>query len=117
MSFDLDGRSFRPVENSEGGRVSSDTIFRFQQSGPFFRADYAGPSVMDGHLIGTIIGEGRAVLLYHSRSVDGMLEAGEADAHFGRDESGLITIAMDWQWLNGSRKSGESYYREIEDGE
>jgi len=102
QTIDLDGRTFSPVRNSEAGRVSSDAVFRFQQSGAAFTAQYSGEGFSDGHLIGCMTASDKADLIYHCRAADGGLEAGEAKADFSVDDDGNITIDMSWRWLNGS---------------
>ncbi len=111
--INLDGKQFSPRKNSEGGRVSSDAVFIFQQSGKNFTAEYSGSGFYDGHLIGTFRTETIADLIYHSRAEDGSLEAGQAQAQFSKTKSGQITIKMDWAWLNGNLKTGQSFYEEI----
>ena len=112
MSFNLDGRRFSPMKNSDAGRLASDAVFTFGQSGKNFTAVYSGAGFSDGHLIGTMTGKTSANLIYHCRADTGELEAGEASASFELKD-GRITISMTWQWLNGSKKSGTSYYEEI----
>lgn len=113
MSLNLDGRRFRPVSNSEGGRVQSDAVFIFSQTGSAFSAVYSGSGFTDGHLIGKMSEGQTAQLLYHSRASDGTLEAGEAQAQFIVSESAPIRIEMAWRWLNGSEDNGTSTYEEI----
>ena len=114
MTYDLDGRKFRPVRNSQGGRVASDAVFNFSQAGSSFLATYQGEGFSDGHLIGEMSGEDIGRLIYHCRAADGSLEAGEAEARFSTSETGNIEIAMKWQWLNGTKASGVSRYEEIQ---
>lgn len=112
--FDLDGRRFSPVTNSEGGRVKSDAIFDYSQKGSEFEAAYSGEGFSDGHLIGRFTSIDQADLVYHCREdATHLLEVGEAIATFSRDKEGRINIHMDWRWLNGSKASGQSHYREI----
>lgn len=110
--INLDGRRFSPVSNSEHGRVTSNAVFEFFQTGNAFSASYKGPGLSDGHLIGTMDQNSCGDLVYHSRALDGSLEAGAALAVFVQTPDG-ITIDMNWRWLNGSTKSGKSHYREI----
>ena len=111
--INLHGKKFSPKRNSEGGRVASDAVFTFEQSGNNFSAVYSGAGFSDGHLIGAFENDNTARLIYHSRAESGALEAGEAKAIFSRMPDGRLTIAMDWTWLNGSRASGQSFYEEI----
>ena len=113
MILDLDGRRFRPVANSEGGRVQSDAVFTFSQTDNTFSATYSGAGFTDGHLIGNMRDDQTAQLVYHCRASDGALEAGEAQAQFIVSESAPIRIEMAWRWLNGSEENGTSTYEEI----
>lgn len=112
MTIDLNGKHFSPIQNSEHGRVTSETKFIFQQIGTDFTAQYMGANVTDGHIIGKFTDIHSGELIYHSRSSDGKLEAGDAIAAFKKNEDGLIEIEMQWTWLNHSKKSGTSYYLE-----
>ena len=112
MSINLDGRHFTPIQNSKHGRVGSETTFIFQQSGKDFTASYIGNTVSDGHIIGKFTDSHSAQLIYHSRSSEGKLEAGEALASFKENEDKLLEIEMEWSWLNHSKKSGTSQYLE-----
>ena len=111
--FNLDGRIFQPVVNSDGGSVTSGTVFHFTQSGPNFTARYSGAGVTDGHLIGCFHDDTNAELIYHARTDNGSLDAGEAKAQFQKNENGMLSIEMSWRWLNGTRQSGTSEYIEI----
>lgn len=111
--INLDGKRFSPIKNSGGGRVASNTVFDFTQTGKSFSAHYHGGGVTDGHLIGTFTEDLIAELVYHSRSSDGELEAGQARAVFSNNQNGKLSIDMDWQWMNGSLASGQSRYEEL----
>ncbi|WP_371396994.1 hypothetical protein [Fretibacter rubidus] len=116
--INLDGRTFTPRSNSEGGRVQNGTLFIYEQSGIDFIANYSGHGVSHGHIIGKMTGPVTADIVYHSRSQDGALEAGQATVEFKNDDSQGLTMHMNWQWLNrsnagGSKIGGTSLYKEI----
>lgn len=111
--INLDGKRFSPIQNSDAGRVANDAIFTFTQTNQLFSAVYIGKGFSDGHLIGNFTSPSTAELIYHSRSENGALEAGQATAKFKRGENEKWTIAMDWQWLNGSKETGKSLYGEL----
>ena len=113
MTKNLDGRVFRPIKNSDGGRVDGNTLFQFTQTDQNVTATYEGPGVTDGHLIGRFLDEANMALLYHSRSETGDLEAGEAVAKVGQDGDGRLTLSMNWTWLNGTKTAGTSNYVEV----
>lgn len=52
----LDGRTLVGVANTEGGEVSCDTPFKFEQEGKRIYAHYSGGDIIDGHLVGTFDG-------------------------------------------------------------
>lgn len=111
--FDLNGRRFSPVRNSATGRVTSESVFEYQQTGDEFTAVYYGEGFTDGHLIGCFTSSDKADLIYHCRGPKGELEIGEAKASFSRNDTGKIVIKMDWRWLNLTQESGTSEYEEV----
>lgn len=113
MTFNLNGRKFSPIANSEGGRVDETTLFTFSQIGRNFSAIYTGANVSDGHLIGRFQEDAKITLLYHSRAKTGELEAGSAVADVTRTPNGKLTLDMQWEWLNASQKTGRSKYLEV----
>lgn len=112
-TFNLENKRFSPVVNSEGGRVSSGAVFVFTQTGDKLSAVYSGGGVSDGHIIGRMTSQSTAVLLYHSRAKDGSLEAGQADVIIHMTADDKLAMEMNWTWLNGSKASGTSRYKEI----
>ena len=113
VPISLDGKRFSPIQNSKSGRVSSDAVFVFKQSGIDFSATYSGEGFSDGHLIGRFKSEHIATLVYHCRASEGILEAGTAEAVFSLNGDDKLTIKMNWRWLNGNQASGHSEYREL----
>lgn len=111
--INLEGKKFSPLKNSEGGRVASDAVFIFTQTDDAFTATYSGEGFSDGHLIGKMIGDMEASLIYHCRAKDGSLEAGEANASFKTNADNTLTISMNWRWMNGTQQTGTSLYGEI----
>ena len=111
--YNLNGLVFSPVQNSEHGTVAATTVFKFKQLGKQISAIYSGGDVVDGHIIGQFISNDKAALLYHNVTKSGDLQAGEAEAIFAMLPDKRLTIHMNWQWLNGDKSNGISYYEEI----
>lgn len=111
--INLDGRKFTPLSNSKSGRVQNGAVFIYEQSGTNFTARYSGKGVSHGHIIGKMTGPKTAEIVYHSRSKDGALEAGQAIVEFKNEGAHGLTMHMNWQWLNGTKDSGTSLYGEI----
>ncbi|WP_136466533.1 hypothetical protein [Flagellimonas onchidii] len=111
--FDFNNKTFSLLENSENGKVSSDTIFRYRQEGNLVTADYEGGTIRYGKIIAKL-DEDKLEMLYQCLTEDGELKAGKAEAHIRMDENNKIRLLLDWQWLNDSTKKGTSEYVEVE---
>lgn len=111
--FNLDGRTFCPVQNSASGTVTDATKFRFQQTGENITADYEGGEIETGHIVGKFTTPDTAELIYHCLTNAGEMKAGQAQARFAINDAGSLTIDMQWQWLNGDKSAGTSHYEEI----
>lgn len=48
MKYDLEGKTFRSVTNTDNGEVGADTIFHYHQSGNVVSAEYKGGSIVVG---------------------------------------------------------------------
>ncbi len=46
MKFNLDGKIFQSIENTENGEVSSETLFHYHQDGEIVSADYSGGNII-----------------------------------------------------------------------
>jgi hypothetical protein len=112
VSFCLQGRRFRPVQNSEHGTVSAQTEFDFSQRGVTVSATYAGGAIEWGQIVGHFVAEEALEILYQCRTTEGALQAGRASVQMSRASEGL-RLTMQWQWLTGDRSAGTSEYVEI----
>lgn len=55
-----------------------------------------------------------AQIIYHCRTDTGILKTGKAAARFTRNQTGRLTIDMDWEWLSGDVGTGQSRYEELD---
>jgi len=108
-----DGRRFRGRNNSEGGEVSGETRFEYHQEGDLLWGHYAGGSVEEGHLLGTVHPDNRLSFCYHHRNTDGVLMAGRCESKPRWDGERLV-LEESWQWLTGDQSSGFSEVEEID---
>jgi len=113
MDYNLDGKTFRSVANTENGDVSGETIFHYRQRGTVVTATYAGGGVIAGHLIANLLPNGQLDMRYHHVNAGGELMLGTclSTPHLLAD--GRLAFSEVWQWLSGDRSSGESEIEEI----
>ncbi len=110
--YDLQGRTFRLVDNTKGGSADFETIFKYSQEGNSVKADYQGGEIRHGHLIGKLIAA-ELNMYYHCETVDGKMKAGKALAKLSRNDNGKIVMKLNWEWLEGGSETGRSEYFEI----
>jgi len=108
MDYDLDGRVFRSVVNTENGEVGSDTVFHYHQSGRVVWAEYSGGAIVVGHLVANVLPDGRLDMRYHHINRDGEIMIGTCLSTPEPTASGKLRIKEEWQWLSGDLSSGYS---------
>lgn len=108
----LDGRTLVGVENADGGEVSSETRFRFEQDGDRIHARYSGGDVVDGHLLGTLEGD-RWDVRYVQLNVDGETATGHSVGTVERLPDGRVRVTDEWEW-ESQAGTGETVLEEID---
>lgn len=108
MDYDLEGRVFRSVTNTENGEVGADTVFHYRQSGNIVSAEYRGGAIVVGHLLARVLPGGRLDMRYHHINRDGELMVGQCLSTPELTESGKLLFKEEWQWLTDDRSSGYS---------
>lgn len=114
MKYNLEGRIFQSISNTDNGEVSSDTLFHYHQEGVIISADYEGGAIVKGHLIGKMLETGRLDFRYHHINADGQLMAGMCLADPVLLPDGRLRLNEQWQWLSGDKSSGSSVVEEID---
>ncbi len=112
-SFNLNDKRFRLLENSANGAVTDDTTFHYSQKDDVITAIYSGGGVMDGQVMATWGPSGQLEMRYHCIMDDHTLKAGKALADALLNDSGLIELHLDWEWLGDTLEKGNSVYIEI----
>lgn len=110
--IDYHNRTFVPIQNTENGETSGETVFRYQQRGNIVTSAYAGGKIRQGHLIGLVDEEGNIDMRYHQVNERGEIMTGIC---FSRPEvlaNGKIRLHETWQWTSGDRSKGESILEE-----
>ena len=112
MRPDLDGRVFRSVSNTDNGEVGEQTVFRYRQSGDLVSADYAGGSIVTGHLIAIMDADGNLDMRYHHVNAAGALMVGTCRSRLEVLGDGRLRYHESWRWLSGDGSEGESIIEE-----
>jgi hypothetical protein len=113
MIYDLDGKIFRSVTNSDNGEVGRETRFHYRQTGDIVTATYAGGSIVDGHLIATVGPGGVLDMRYHHVNDRGELMVGTCRSTPEQLPDGRLRFHEEWQWLSGDRSAGQSTIEEV----
>ncbi len=108
MQYNLEGKIFRSVSNSDNGEVGADTVFHYHQSGNIVSAEYSGGDVVTGHLIANVLPGGQLDMRYHHINRDGEIMIGKCLSTPEITAAGKLMFKERWQWLCGDRSSGYS---------
>jgi mannose-6-phosphate isomerase-like protein (cupin superfamily) len=110
-SFNLNGRKFRALSNSDNGEVSSETVFSYRQKGVIVWATYKGGDVLFGTLSGKIEGN-KLFFTYQHQNTAGAFMTGQCRTEMER-VNGLIRLNEQWQWTSGDGSQGTSVLEEV----
>lgn len=113
MEYNLDGRVFRSVSNTDNGDVGAETRFRYRQTADIVTADYSGGSIVVGQLIAKVLAGGRLDMRYHHLNDKGEFMLGMCISTPERLPDGRLRFKEAWQWLSGDLSSGHSEIEEV----
>ena len=113
MDYNLQGKVFRSVSNTNNGEVNADTLFHYRQEGDLVTAQYSGGGIVAGHLIAKVLGDGRMDMRYHHLNADGAFMLGTCLSTPERLPDGRLRFKEQWQWLSGDMSAGHSEIEEI----
>lgn len=105
--IDYDGRRFRPL----GGEHGTSTLGVYRQDGDLVRAEFSGPAVRVGRLVGTCGPDGVIDAAYCFVTADGQTVAGACVSTPTVLDDGRVRLAERWRRLDGS--SGVSQIEEV----
>ena len=109
--IDFNNKTFSLLENSQEGKVNSNTIFEYKQEGNLVTADYYGGTIQYGKIIAKLKDK-QLDMLYQCITTEGELKAGKAIADITINSNKKLELSLQWEWLNGSKERGTSYYVE-----
>lgn len=110
-TFNFNNKRFSLVENSENGKVNSNTIFDYKQKDKLVTADYYGGSVIYGKIIAIHNGD-HLDMRYQCMTKELELKSGKAIGKIIPLENGKLRLDLDWEWLDGTKENGTSQYIE-----
>ena len=113
MHYNLDGKTFRSLSNTDNGEVGADALFHYRQTADIVTADYSGGSIVVGHLIAKVLANGQLDMRYHHLNDKGDFMLGQCLSTPERLADGRLRFKEKWQWLSGDRSSGHSEIEEI----
>ena len=111
QSYNFNNKTFSLVENSESGKVNSETIFQYKQKGNLVTADYYGGSIIYGKIISRLEGN-QLTMLYQCLTKENELKAGKAIAEISFTDNKKIRLKLKWEWLGDKNEKGTSEYLE-----
>jgi len=106
-------KRFRPIEISENGETTGETIFVYKQEGSILSSEYKGGGITKGHLIGLVDENGHIEMRYHQINTKGELMTGICFSTPEVGADGKIRLHEKWQWTSGDKTSGKSILEEI----
>lgn len=111
--MNYNNKTFHPVENSENGETTTETIFEYKQNGNILTSEYKGGEIVSGHLIGLVDDNGNIEMRYHQINKKGELMTGICFSKPEIMENGKIRLYEEWRWTSGNMSSGKSTLEEL----
>ena len=111
--MDYNNKLFRPVENTDNGETTAETVFAYIQSGNILTSEYQGGQIIKGHLIGLVDKNGLIEMRYHQVNLKGELMTGICTSKPEVMPNGKIRLHETWRWTSGDGSSGKSVLEEL----
>jgi hypothetical protein len=111
--MNYNNKKFRPIQNTENGETSKETIFEYKQEGTILTSEYTGGKILKGHLIGLVDEIGNIQMRYHQVNTKGELMTGICFSTPKILENGKIRLHETWEWTSGDCSKGKSILEEI----
>ena len=111
--MNYNNKLFRPVENSDNGETTAETVFAYKQSGNILTSEYQGGQISKGHLIGLVDKNGLIEMRYHQVNLKGELMTGICTSKPEVMPNGKIRLHETWRWTSGDGSSGKSVLEEL----
>lgn len=109
--IDFNNKTFSLISNSEIGKVTDETIFKYKQKGNLVTADYYGGAILYGKIIAYLLNK-QLNMLYQCITKNNELKAGKAIAEISFVENNKLKLKLNWEWLDNKNEKGISEYIE-----
>ena len=106
-------KKFRPIENTENGETSNETVFHYKQVGNKLTSYYSGGKIKCGHLIGFVDINGNIEMRYHHVNDQDELMTGVCFSKPEILDNGKIRLHENWEWTSGDYSNGSSILEEL----
>lgn len=110
--INYNGKTFRPISNTENGETSNETIFLYKQVGNILTSEYVGGKIKKGHLIGLVDERGNIEMRYHQINNNNEIMTGMCKSIPEILENGKIRLHESWEWTSGDKSRGSSIIEE-----
>lgn len=105
-------KTFKPIQNSDNGETSEETLFLYKQEGNILTAEYAGGKIIKGHLIGLVDQQGCIQMRYHQINDQGEIMTGRCISTPEILPNGKVRLHESWEWTSGDCSKGQSIIEE-----
>jgi hypothetical protein len=106
-------KTFRPVQNTDNGETSAETLFQYQQTGHILTSTYQGGRILQGHLIGLVDEQGHIHMHYHQVNDRYEIMTGVCHSIPEILPDGRIRLHETWKWTSGDGSEGKSIIEEV----
>ena len=110
--IDYNGKIFKPIENTENGETSNETVFLYKQVGNILTSEYSGGKIKKGHLSGIVDENGNIDMRYHQVNEKNEIMTGICKSKPEILENAKIRLHESWEWTSGDNSKGESIIEE-----
>ncbi|MEL6673817.1 MAG: n-acetylglutamate synthase [Bacteroidota bacterium] len=111
LSFTLEGKIFKPLQQADHGEVDDETRFHYRQKGEIIWATYEGGAIIFGTLSGYMEGS-RLFFTYQHRNQAGKFMTGSCETQIELKGDKLL-LHESWQWTSGDQAKGKSVLQEV----
>lgn len=111
--MDYNNKRFRPIQDSENGETTEETVFEYKQKGEVLTSVYSGGQIKKGHLIGLVDKNGNIEMRYHQINNKGKFMTGNCFSKPEIMQNGKVRLHETWEWTSGNKSKGKSILEEI----
>jgi len=111
--MNYNNKKFRVVETSGSGEITDDFVFHYQQEGDVLTCSYAGGTIVEGVLVGSVDEDGVITMNYRQINERGVERSGICVSTPEIMEDGSIRLHESWRWTDGDQATGTSVLEEV----